>query len=99
MPCAALCTSSSDEKPAANPLLSSSTRRPTLPWHALRSVDKAPRNPPEKLASPTSAGTRNRWSGAYTPARGARLTSGRSEVFTFGAELPEQALIGGLPTP
>ena len=99
MPRAALCASGSDEKPAANPLLRGRTRRATLPWHALCSVDKAPRKTPEKLASPTSAGMRNRWSGACTPARGARLTSGRSEVFTFGAELPEQALIGGLPTP
>ena len=99
MPCAAVCASSSNEKPAANPLLSSRTRRATLPWRALRSIDQARRKTPEKLASPTSAGTRNRWSGACTPARGARLTSGRGEVFTFGAELPEQALIGGLPTP
>jgi hypothetical protein len=41
MPCAALCASSSTEKPAANPQLSGHTRRATLPWHALRSVDKA----------------------------------------------------------
>ncbi|MHB8499008.1 MAG: DUF6933 domain-containing protein [Acidimicrobiales bacterium] len=37
----------------------------------------APRKSPEQLASPTSTKTRNRWSGACTPARGARLTSGR----------------------
>jgi hypothetical protein len=39
-------------------------------------ADKVPRNTPEKLASPTSTGTRNRCSGACTPARDARLTSG-----------------------
>jgi hypothetical protein len=41
-------------------------------------VDKAPRNSPEKLASPTTTKTKNRWSGACTPPRGALLTSGRS---------------------
>ena len=63
--------------PPTNPPLSGRTRRATLPWHAPRGVDKAPRKTPEKLASPTSPGARNRWSGACTPARGARLTSGR----------------------
>jgi len=29
---------------AANPQLSGRTRRATLPWYALRRVDKAPRN-------------------------------------------------------
>ncbi len=77
MPYTALCTSSSNEKPAAKPQLSSRTRRATVPWHALCSVDKAPRNPPEKPAFPTRSETRNRWSGACAPARGARLTSGR----------------------
>ncbi len=77
MPCAALCTSSPDAKPVANPQLNRRTRRATLLSRALRSVDEAPRNPPEKLASPRSARTRNRWSGACTPARGARPTSGR----------------------
>ena len=41
----------------------------------VRCVEQAPRNPPEKPASPTPARTRNRWSGACTPARGARSTS------------------------
>jgi hypothetical protein len=49
----------------------------TLHTSALRAVDKAPRKTPEKLASSTSGRTRNRWSGACAPARGARLTSGR----------------------
>ena len=44
----------------------------------VRSVDKAPRKTPEKPAPPTSAETKNRWSGTCTPARGARLTSGHS---------------------
>jgi hypothetical protein len=57
---------------------SRATSRRAHPAHAcVRSVDKAPRNPPEKPASPTSVGMRNRWSGACTPARGARPTSGR----------------------
>ena len=67
MPCAALCTSGSNEKAAANLLLSDRTRRATLPWHALRSVDKAPRKTPEKPASPKKAETRNRWSVPMPP--------------------------------
>ena len=54
------------------------SRRAHPAYACVRSVDKVPRNPPEKLASPTPAGTRNRWSGACAPPRGARLTSGRS---------------------
>src|SRR5579875_124358 len=77
MPCAALCISGSDEKLAAKPLVTGRPRRATLQWRALRSVDRAPRRTPEKPAPPTSARTRNRWSGACIPARGARLTSGR----------------------
>jgi RNA-directed DNA polymerase len=46
-------------------------------YTCVRTVNKAPRKSPEKLASSTSPGTRNRWSGACTPARGGRLTSGR----------------------
>ena len=57
---------------------SPATSRRAHPAHAcVRRLDKAPRKTPEKLASPTGAETRNRWSGACTPARGARLTSGR----------------------
>lgn len=37
--------------------------RVTLHSHALRSVDRAPRKTPGKLAPPTSVRTRNRWSG------------------------------------
>jgi hypothetical protein len=101
MPCATPCTSGSNRKPAANPLLSGRSRRATLPWHALRSVDEAPRKTPEKLASPTSAGTRNRWSGACTPARGARLTSGRSGGGSVGyraawASVRAKVLVDGL---
>jgi len=77
MPCAALRTSDAARKPAANPLLSGRTRRATLPRRALCSLEKAPRKTPEKPAPPTTAGTRNRWSGACTPARGSRSTSGR----------------------
>jgi len=73
MPCAALCISGSDEKLAAKPLVTGRPRRATLQWRALRSVDRAPRRTPEKPAPPTSARTRNRWSGACIPARGARL--------------------------
>ena len=62
---------------AANPQLTGRTRRATVHTRALRSADQVPRNPPEKPASPPSAGARNRWSGACTPARGARLTRGR----------------------
>ncbi len=48
--------------PAANPLPNSRTRRATLPWRALRSIDKAPRKTPEKkhprnLASPPAGQT------------------------------------------
>jgi len=89
MPCACTRRSASgddiDVLAAANPQLSGHTRRATLPWHALRSVDKAPRNTPEKLASPTSAGIRHRWSGPCTPARGARLTNGRSGGGSVGS--------------
>ena len=45
---------------AAEPQLSGRTRRATLHARALCSLDKAPRKTPEKLASPTNPGTRNR---------------------------------------
>ncbi len=47
-------------------------------YACLCSIDRAPRKTPEKLASPPNSRTRNRWSGACTPARGAPLTSGCS---------------------
>ena len=53
------------------------SRRAHPAYACVRSIDQAPRKTPEKLASPPSAGTRNRLSGACAPARGARLTSGR----------------------
>ena len=66
-----------DGHPARTRSSPATSRRAHPAYACVRRIDKAPRKSPEKLASPTSAGMRHRWSGACTPARGARLTSGR----------------------
>ena len=68
----------SDRHPARTRSSPAPSRRAHFAYPCAGHAEQAPRNPPEKPASPTRAGPRNRWSGACTPERGARLTSGCS---------------------